>query len=49
MAEQWGIPPWEIEAGAPAVWVERWEALQDARVRHQRDPKRAEMRGRSII
>ncbi len=31
MAEAWGIPPWQVEDQASALWVDRWLVLQDAR------------------
>lgn len=29
-AETWGVPPWVVEEG-PAVWMDRWVALLEAR------------------
>ena len=31
MAEAWSIPPWLIEQQAPAVWVDRFLLLANAR------------------
>ena len=33
LAEQWHIPPWEIEDRAPEIWVERWAVLNAERNR----------------
>lgn len=30
MAREWGIPPWQIVAEAPLVWIDRWYALREA-------------------
>ena len=30
IAEDGGIPPWEVE-DAPAIWIDRWLALKEAR------------------
>lgn len=41
IAAEWGLPPWQIEAEAPAVWVDRWVALRVARnEKAKRDSKR---------
>lgn len=29
-AEAWGVAPWELEPVAPAVWMDRFLAWQDA-------------------
>ena len=31
LAQDWGLPPWQIEATVPAVWVDRWLAVREAR------------------
>jgi len=33
MAEQWSVPPWELERELSCVWADRWAALQEARAR----------------
>ena len=29
-AREWGIPPWELERTAPALWMERRALFADA-------------------
>lgn len=31
LAREWGLPPWRIEEEAPALWVDRWLAVEEAR------------------
>jgi len=31
MAEAWGVRPWELEEDAPALWVDRWAAAENAK------------------
>ncbi len=47
LAETWGMAPWQIEAEAPAVWVQRWEALQVAR--NAAMPRPPKGRGRELL
>ena len=43
----WGIPPWQIEAEAPAEWMDRFivVAVERAKAR-ERDSKRAQGAGK---
>lgn len=43
-AEEWGTPPWVVEAMAPAVWWERWVCWQEEKGR-LRGGARGEGRG----
>lgn len=38
MAEAWGIPPWEAE-DAPLLWVDRFQAWENAKAERQSKPK----------
>lgn len=29
-AEAWGVPPWELEETAPALWLDRFAAVKGA-------------------
>ncbi|MCK9357718.1 MAG: hypothetical protein M0R22_11345 [Dehalococcoidia bacterium] len=52
MATEWGIPPWQIEAEAPALWADRWVALRverGKRVKHDNDSGQFAARGRRLI
>lgn len=41
VAKEWGVPPWEIEEEAPAVWLERWRVLREETViQQQRETKK---------
>ena len=31
-AREWGMPPWELEAVAPALWMERRALFAEAEV-----------------
>lgn len=31
LAKEWGMPPWRIIEEAPALWVDRWAAVEEAR------------------
>lgn len=35
MAEQWGVPPWRIEAEMPMRWRQRWVEFNNARAQAQ--------------
>jgi len=40
-AERWGMPPWEVEAIAPDVWMERawlWNSAKGQRASKPRAP-----------
>ncbi len=52
MAAEWGVTPWEIEAEASAVWVDRWLLLRNLRAEKQEresKPHNASGRGRKLI
>ena len=54
MATEWGLAPWEIEAEASAVWVDRWLLLRNLRVaKQERDAQRRDSggggRGRRLV
>jgi len=36
-AEEWGLPPWRVEAETPPLWELRWRAYQNETARGQRD------------
>ena len=38
-AEAWGIPPWVVEDTAPALWVDRFVAMANAKAAAQKQPK----------
>ena len=45
-AEAWGAPPWMIEAGASAVWMDRFVAVTNERAGiREREDKRARNAG----
>jgi hypothetical protein len=37
-AERWGMPPWEIEATAPDVWMERAALWSNAKTKRIQKP-----------
>jgi hypothetical protein len=37
-AEAWGRAPWEIEADAPAIWMDRFVALGNAKAKASKKP-----------
>jgi len=52
MASEWGIPPWQIEADAPAVWVDRWVALrlaQNEQAKRDSKTRGTRVKGRRLV
>jgi len=43
-AKEWGVPPWQVEDEAPALWWGRWLAMREETAQARRD--RAEKEGR---
>ena len=40
MAEEWGIPPWQIEQEADPMWFERWQGYRSELNRATRDKRK---------
>lgn len=44
-AKEWGIPPWQIEDDAPAVWMERWRVMREESASEVKRKSKAKKRG----
>ncbi|NIV32915.1 MAG: hypothetical protein GWN58_26765 [Anaerolineae bacterium] len=40
-SERWGVPPWELEANAPDIWMERRALWVDAKAERWSKPRPA--------